>query len=205
MKKVLIAFMISALGVTALTGAIAAEEKRIVVDRSTRSKVLTDYTLLTRDAIQKAWVTPLDLKVPAALKGRIRINYAVTRDGDLASVRLVKGSGNSDMDRSLMSAIRSAKPFPQFPDEIEADSILIRANFIIADLPTEKASTVSQPIASASQPSVGPTRDEGSKKLKWGLPAGSADDKADSASKKKNDFPVQPKRDKKYRWGARPL
>lgn len=163
MKKITVAATVILMGVV-FVGAPATTEAGmtdlVVVDRSTRSKVLTDYTLLTRDAIQKAWKTPLDLRVPSALKGRIRINYTVTRSGALEKLELIKGSGVPEMDKSLVKAIQIAQPFPPFPDDLEVRKILIRANFVVAEVPPVTVTTVSSPVKR--------------KKLSWGKPAGTA-------------------------------
>ena len=122
-KKSIIAAIVMVLALTQVAMAsenIAGIADQFVVDRSTRSKVLNDYTLLTRDTIQRAWTTPTVLNTPGALKGRISVNYIITRSGALESLELVKGLGNPDMDSTLLQAIRSAAPFPPFPDEITA-------------------------------------------------------------------------------------
>ncbi|MEJ2716997.1 MAG: energy transducer TonB [Deltaproteobacteria bacterium] len=200
MKKSILAALVLVLGCTLLAAAsdsFTTAATPVVVDRSTRSKVLNDYTLLTRDAIEKAWKTPLDLNVRGAVKGRVRIDYTLKRSGELDSVKLVGSSGNPQMDRSLIRAIRSAEPFPPFPDEMKAQSVLIRANFIVADVPTAPVTTVSQPVGTAVAP---PSREsnERRKKMKWGLPAGTSR----SSLKTTSDETQFPLRTKKYQWGA---
>jgi TonB family protein len=169
---------------------------QLVVDRSTRSKVVNDYTLLTRDAIQRAWITPTELSVPSALKGRVGINYTVKRDGSLESVQLVRGSGNSDMDKTLLKAIRSAGPFPQFPDEIQANRLVIKANFIVAEMPTLPAVTADHEVA--PRPSDEAAPDQNQKKYIWGVPAGTAFRKEPVPESAPAPTPAPTK---KYRWG----
>jgi len=169
------------------------------VDGGTRSKVLNDYTLLTRDAIQKTWTIPLDLSSPSAIKGRIRINYTIRRTGELDSVELVRGSGNADMDRSLLEAIRLAQPFPPFPDDVRAVAVSIRANFIVADLPVVPVTTVSQPVEPAPQAADQPA-DSQQKKLIWGQPAGSAQPEKEPAAAPTSTPAPEPSA-KKFKWG----
>jgi TonB family protein len=194
-KKSLIITLALSLGLLTAAGAFAQQDQ-IVVDRSTRSKVLTDYTLLTRDAIQRAWTTPLNFNEPSALKGRISVTYAIGRDGSVESVELVKGSGHQDMDRSLIAAIRSAAPFPAFPDEIEAASVLIRANFIVADLPTIPVITAAHELRDRPTP-VETEPDQSPKKFIWGVPAGSSEQKISNPE----DQSTPPASPKKYHWG----
>jgi TonB family protein len=201
-KKSMIAAMIivSALAVSAVASEnITGVADQVIVDRSTRSKVLNDYTLLTRDTIQRAWTTPTALNTPGALKGRIGVNYIITRSGALEGLELVKGSGNADMDNTLLQAIRLAAPFPPFPDEIAARRLLIRANFIVADLPTLPVTTVGHEVQNGKS-AESATTDQNSKKFIWGAPAGTAGQKAPPVENDSSAAPVQ----KKYHWGVDP-
>lgn len=202
MKKTLIAAILLVPALTLIAAAsenVAGIADQVIVDRSTRSKVLNDYTLLTRDTIQRAWTTPTALNTPGALKGRISINYIVTRSGALEALELVKGSGNPDMDSTLLQAIRLAAPFPPFPDEISARRLLIRANFIVADLPTTPVTTVEHSVQDGKSSPSG-TTNQNSKKFIWGAPAGAAGQKTSTAE---NETPPDPL-PRKYHWGVDP-
>jgi len=182
-------------------GAMASDKiggiaDQVIVDRSTHSKVLNDYTLLTRDTIQRVWTTPTVFNTPKALKGRISINYTINRSGALEGLELVKGSGNADMDRTLLQAIRSAAPFPPFPDEITARRILIRANFIVADLPTIPVTTVEHEVGNGKP--FAPAPIDQAKKFTWGAPAGTA---APETPLTENETPPAPIH-RKYHWGT---
>lgn len=196
---------------------------QVVVDRTTRNKHLNDYIFLIRDLIQRSWTTPVDIAVPGAVKGRIRINYVITRSGALKSAQLVTGSGNAELDRTLLEAIRLASPFPPFPEHVNARSMLVRANFIVADVPTLPVTrtqhTANQPVlpeivspvapSSAAQPKVDRPQAAGTqvglgileqkqkhKKLIWGVPAGTGATKQPTVS----DEPA-PRTMKKLKWG----
>jgi len=202
MKKFAVISMILALGLPLFAaGADAASvgADQVVVDRSTRDKCLNDYALLTRDIIQRSWQTPLDLSSSNAVKGRIRINYTIGRNGDLKGVDLVMGSGNPQLDRSLIDAIRSAAPYPQFPDEIGSRAMLIRANFIVADTPTVPVTTVEHRVdrAASVQADNPADQSDASKKPIWGVPAGTAMSKESESDTR---IPARPPL-KKYRWG----
>lgn len=174
---------------------------QIVIDKSTRNKVLNDYVLLTRDAIQRAWITPVEMTTSSTLKGHVVINYTVTRSGAVSGVELVGGSGNEEMDRTLLDAIRNAAPFPPFPDEIEARTVLIKAKFIVANVPTIPVTTVDAPVKNHSTPQdVVP--DDNAPKFKWGIPAEtSSRDKLVTTNT--GEAPPRPQF-KKYRWGLEP-
>ena len=173
----------------------------IVVDRSTRNKVVNDYVLLTRDAIQRVWTTPVAMTTSSALKGHVAINYSESRSGAVSRVELVGGSGNEEMDRTLLDAIRNASPFPPFPDAIGARKLLIKAKFIVAEVPTVPVTTVDAPVKNHSTPQdVAP--DDNARKFKWGIPAEtSSRDKL--VTTKSDEAPPRPQF-KKYRWGLEP-
>jgi TonB family protein len=173
----------------------------MIIDRSTRVKSLNDYALLTRDAIQRSWKTPLELSVPGALKGRITINYTVTRSGALEALDLVRGSGNNEMDNSLIAAIRTAAPFPPFPEDVAARKLMIKAKFVIADVPAVPVTTVDLKMDKSDDqaPVAPPETETAGKKFIWGTPAGSADVKTDAPD---NEIPPRPE-PRKYQWGLK--
>lgn len=203
MKRPMAAVVILALSlifVGSSVGAPTALTDEVVVDRSTRNKVLNDYALLTRDVIQRSWTTPLDLAVPGALKGKIRINYSIDRNGSLNAIQLVKSSGNAEMDATLLQAIRAAAPFPPFPDDVAAHKILIRANFIVADLPTLPVTQVDLKVGKDESPQAGTSQPQppDPRQFIWGVPAGTAH--KNMVNPEDVARPVRPAV-KKYQWG----
>lgn len=202
MKRIIVLTIVavfgSVLSALAFDGASTSGSGQVVVDRSTRDKTLNDYALLTRDAIQRAWNTPQELSASSPLKGKIAINYIIAKSGNLESIHLVRGSGIAEMDQALLRAIRSAAPFPMFPDEIPASSVLIRANFIVADLPTVPITTVQHNIGT-DNPLDGTSLEKPEKKYNWGVSAGSANQKEDESEK--GDAVPAPPPAKKYHWG----
>ncbi len=144
----------------------------LVIDKSTRNRVANDYAMLTRDSIQRVWKTPLSYTTDSALKGKVGITYEIDRNGSLKSVELTRSSGVSEMDESLLRAIQTAAPFPVFPNGINAKSVMIRANFVIADLPKVPLLTVDYRTTEAELSGKVVAKPE--KKYQWGAPAGAA-------------------------------
>jgi TonB family protein len=195
LRLVAVTVLVCALTLSAIAWGGSGATAQIVVDRTTRDKTLNDYTLLTRDCIQRAWTTPVELTVPGALKGRITINYTLRRSGAVERIELVKGSGIPEMDRTLLKAIRAAAPFPPFPDGVEASSIMIRANFVVADLPTVPVMAATHDVG--TEKSAIETGPDNTQKPVWGAPAGSSTVKDDEA---KDAVPPAPT-PKRYKWG----
>jgi TonB family protein len=200
MKRMAIAAVLGTLLFGLGDGALGydSSDLTLVVDRTTRSKALNDYVYLTRDMIQRAWTTPLDLVTAEAVKGKIRITYTLNRSGALQSLQVVEGSGLPELDAGLVKAIRAACPFPEFPEDVTAGSMTIRANFIVAQAPNVPVTRVEyKPEQSEPADAVNPPRPNTPKYL-WGVPAGNA--------MKREEMPEenQPTRPefKKYRWGS---
>ncbi len=144
----------------------------LVIDRATQNRVANEYAMLTRDEIQRVWKTPLNYTTESALKGKVAINYEIGRDGSLKSLELTRSSGITEMDESLLKAIQTAAPFPAFPAGINANAVVIRANFVIADLPRVPLLTVDYRVTESEL--SGRVVAEPSKKYLWGAPAGAA-------------------------------
>jgi TonB family protein len=179
---------------------IFQHQDTVVVDRSTRSKAVNDYTYLTRDAIQQAWTTPLDLSVKGSVKGKVGVNYVINRNGQLDIVNLSKSSGNPELDNSLIEAIRNAAPFPPFPDDLRAGSVMIKANFVVADIPSIPVTTVDHAVEDSSgKQSVQSEQTTSDKKYLWGIPAGTSEN-PEVVTEGKSVPPAPPI--KKYHWGA---
>jgi len=207
MKKIV--FLISMLILSLSSFGFAADQAsrpidKIIVDKTPRNTPLNNYAVLTRDHIQNVWTTPVNLMTSDALKGKVAVKYEIARDGSLVSVQLVRGSGNPDMDRSLIKAIRSAAPFPAFPRDLTAGNVLIKANFIVADLPVVPVLKVEHRMDSQGPSET--TQVDSHKKYIWGVPAGTALRKdisipAEEALKEKTPTAVEYPHSTKFKWG----
>ncbi len=174
---IVLAVSISAMALCPLTGAAQEQgqpsDQVLVVGRSSRNKAVDDYINVTRSAIQTAWTTPADLDVPSAVKGNIRVNLLISRSGSLESFKLIEGSGNQEVDQSIVEAIRKAAPFPPFPRDISSAKMLIRANLVVANLPSVRPITVSG--TAAEMPAI--IEPGAAQAPAWGKPAGSSTEK----------------------------
>jgi TonB family protein len=208
MKRIVVLVSVLILGLGSLgfsADQMSPLADKVIVDKTTRNRTLNDYVLLTRDVIQNVWTTPVSLVTSDAIKGKVAVMYEIARDGALLSVELVRGSGNTEMDRSLLRAIRSASPFPAFPDGLAAKQVLIKANFIVADLPTLPVLKVEH--RTDAQGKSQPAQVESHKKYIWGVPAGTALRKdisiPDLETVNDNPQPVaKPPHSNKFKWGV---
>ncbi len=174
-------------------GAIAANQA--ADNRTTKNMDLNEYALFTRDSIQKVWVIPADAKIADALKAKLIVNYGLKKNGALEKVELLKSSGDKNVDKALLQAIRAAAPFPPFPKGVAAKSIVIKANFTAAD--ASKASTMAANHDGTNEKTM--LLEPTNKKYVWGKAAG-ASSKTETGKAVKEESPSQPEH-KKYKWG----
>ncbi|HEV2400537.1 MAG TPA: TonB family protein [Candidatus Sulfotelmatobacter sp.] len=62
-------------------------------------------------------------------KGKLAIEFTITKDGKLADMRLVTSSGDEAMDRAAWGSITSSSPFPSLPAKFNGPSIAMRLRF----------------------------------------------------------------------------
>jgi TonB family protein len=68
---------------------------------------LDDYSSRLRSRIDAAWVKPAQL---AGMRFVAKVVFDISPSGQIANVRLHRGSGNSAFDQSILAAFRNASP-----------------------------------------------------------------------------------------------
>lgn len=87
------------------------------------------YYMAIRMAVNHLWIMP-----PAAKTrfrpGRLTVDFTIGRSGELLRWVVIESTGNTNLDHAGLEAIRSAAPFPPFPDDLKQFSQLdIRMHF----------------------------------------------------------------------------
>jgi len=86
------------------------------------------FTLITR-AIKGRWIMPPEAKNQFR-PGRFTADVTIARDGTLLRSVVIESTGNAILDHAAHEAVRSAAPFPAFPEELKKFSQLeIRMHF----------------------------------------------------------------------------
>src|SRR5579863_50148 len=62
-------------------------------------------------------------------KGKLAIEFAITKDGQVAGMRLVAGSGDSALDRAAWGGITASNPFPPLPSDFNGPYLALRFRF----------------------------------------------------------------------------
>jgi TonB family protein len=62
-------------------------------------------------------------------KGKLSIEFAITKDGSIADMRLVATSGDAALDRAAWGGIYTSNPFPPLPTEFNGPYLALRFRF----------------------------------------------------------------------------
>jgi TonB family protein len=68
-------------------------------------------------------------RAPLMKKGKVSIEFAITKNGQVAGMRLVSPSGDISLDRAAMGGITSSNPFPPLPSEFRGEYLALRFHF----------------------------------------------------------------------------
>jgi len=62
-------------------------------------------------------------------KGKLQIEFAITKDGKVAEMRLTAGSGDVALDRAAWAGISASNPFPPLPTDFTGPYLALRFRF----------------------------------------------------------------------------
>jgi len=62
-------------------------------------------------------------------KGKLAIEFAITKDGKVADMRLIASSGDTALDRPAWGSITASNPFPPLPSEFTGPFLALRFRF----------------------------------------------------------------------------
>jgi TonB family protein len=79
--------------------------------------------------------------------GNLIIEFAITKDGKVAGMKLVATSGDSPLDRAAWTGITASDPFPPLPSEFRGQYLALRFRFSYN--PTKEEIAPAKPNASA--------------------------------------------------------
>lgn len=81
--------------------------------------------------VKQNWyaLIPEVARAPLMKKGKVSIEFAITKDGRVAGMRLVGASGDTSLDRAAWGGISASNPFPPLPYEFRGDYLALRFHF----------------------------------------------------------------------------
>lgn len=68
-------------------------------------------------------------RAPLMKKGRVSIEFAIMKDGSVAGMKLISGSGDVSLDRAAWGGITASNRFPPLPGEFRGNYLALRFHF----------------------------------------------------------------------------
>ncbi len=81
--------------------------------------------------VRQNWynLIPEVARAPLMKKGKVSIEFAITKDGKVAGMQYVSSSGDVALDRAAYGGITASNPFPPLPSEFRGSYLELRFNF----------------------------------------------------------------------------
>ena len=82
--------------------------------------------------VKEHWyqIIPESAMAPLLKKGEVSIEFAILKDGKVAGMRYVSGSGDVALDRAAYGGITASNPFPPLPPEFGGQYLGLRFTFL---------------------------------------------------------------------------
>jgi TonB family protein len=91
--------------------------------------------------VRDYWYAAIPQSAQTGRGGKLAIEFAISRNGRVADVRLVAASGDPELDRAAWGSITASSPFKPLPDEFKGSSLALRLRFYYnpenSDLPED--------------------------------------------------------------------
>lgn len=81
--------------------------------------------------VRENWyrIIPESARAPLMKKGKVSIEFAILKDGQVAGLQIVGTSGDVALDRAAYGGITASKPFPPLPSEFGGQYLALRFHF----------------------------------------------------------------------------
>jgi TonB family protein len=81
--------------------------------------------------VRQNWynLIPEVARAPLMKKGKVSLEFAITKDGKVAGLQYVSSSGDVALDRAAYGGITASDPFPPLPSEFRGKYLELRFNF----------------------------------------------------------------------------
>ena len=87
------------------------------------------YLARVKQDVQRNWELAMPESVWMGKKGKLAIEFAITRDGQIAGMKLVASSGDLALDTAAWNGITASKPFQPLPKEFTGPYLALRFYF----------------------------------------------------------------------------
>ncbi len=98
------------------------------ISLNTKDRRYVDYARVIKNRLLEHWSYPAQARTHL-LEGRLLLVFTLSKGGNMTSIRILDPSGHAILDEEACRAVRSASPFPAFPEHIRVQRLNIRAAF----------------------------------------------------------------------------
>jgi TonB family protein len=102
--------------------------KEATISLDTKDPSYHPYTSVLKERILSHWTYPQSAR-NNLIEGDLLIVFRLDRGGNLIDCTLVRPSGHEILDTCALEAVRSASPFPPFPETMTVQFLSINASF----------------------------------------------------------------------------
>jgi TonB family protein len=79
--------------------------------------------------VKENWYRAIPESALMGKKGKLAIEFAITRNGQVAGMKLIATSGDDPLDRAAWAGITASNPFPPLPGEFTGPYLALRFRF----------------------------------------------------------------------------
>jgi TonB family protein len=87
------------------------------------------YLVRILASVKQHWLSVMPESVKLGRRGKVAIQFSISRDGGVPKLVIAEFSGAEALDRAAVAGISASVPFPPLPSEFKGDRIVLQMNF----------------------------------------------------------------------------
>jgi TonB family protein len=87
------------------------------------------YLMQILAAVRRNWMAVYPESARLGRRGRVGIQFSISRGGSVPKLVIVSPSGTESLDRAAVAGISASNPFPPLPSEYKGERIVLQFNF----------------------------------------------------------------------------
>jgi TonB family protein len=88
------------------------------------------YLTLVLSAVRRNWFAVIPESAKLGRRGRVQIQFAISRDGNVPKLVISTPSGTDSLDRAAVAGVSASNPFPPLPAEFHGNEIRLQFTFL---------------------------------------------------------------------------
>ena len=80
-------------------------------------------------SVKQHWLAVIPESVRLGRRGKVAIQFSISRDGQVPKLVIASPSGADALDRAAVAGVSASVPFPPLPTEFKGDKIVLQFNF----------------------------------------------------------------------------